>query len=293
MRKFYKAFPFFEIEELIEYFTFFGGLEDLVELDAFAGLEANISSQLLNRFDEVSYHLSPAYLLDDPYRKFLISVARGDGKMLNVFRRARLSESSGGQIVNELIKDGIIRLEESRETPMRREKGRDIPKEFRGYRIQSKIRFLQPFGRFWFGFVEPHRREIEGGDSGRFWENFHKHKERAQSLIFEQLSNELLVDMYASKDPIISYGGWWDKASEYDIFAITKSGKVILGECKYKGRKVTRAELTKLMDKASKSGINADLFALFSRNGFSFELHSMGDTSLILKDINDFRDLLY
>jgi len=91
---------------------------------------------------------------------------------------------------------------------------------------------------------------------------------------------------------VISYGSWWDRSNEYDLFAVTQSGKVILGECKYKGRKVTRAELTKLKDKAARSGIKADIFALFSRSGFSEELKNMDNDKLILKDINDFSYLL-
>ncbi len=292
MQKFYKAFPFLEIDELVEYFSFFGGVEKVVSLDAFAGVEANIQNQLLDRFDDASNSISPSYLLDEPYRRLLISVARGDGKILNIFRRARLSESAGGQMINELSEAGIVHIEDSRETRIKRTGGQKIPKELRRYRIQSKVRFSLPFHRFWFGFFEPFRRDLSRGDDGSFWENFNKHKERAQSLIFEQLSNDLLIHLYSQDDPIISSGSWWNRDSEYDIMACTESGTVILGECKYKGRKITKAELTKLKDKAHNAGIRVDRYALFSRNGFSKELYGMEGSELLLKNIDDYQLLL-
>jgi AAA+ ATPase superfamily predicted ATPase len=292
LQTFYKTFPFLEIDALVEYFSFFGGVEEHIGIDAFAGLEANIQDQLLDKFEEISSYLTPSYLLEEPYRKLLISIARGDGKMFNVFRRARLNESAGGQMINELAEIGIVRVEESREPPLVRVAGQEIPKELRGYRIQSKVRFVLPFHRFWFGFIEPYRHNLERGDDGQFWDNFRQHKDRAQSLIFEQLSNDLLVDMFFGSDPIISYGSWWDRKSEYDLLALSASGKVILGECKYKGRKITKAELTKLKDKADNTGIKVDRYVLFSRNGFSGELYGMEDENLMLKDISDYKTLL-
>ena len=291
-RAFHRAFPYLEIDPLIEYFSFFGGMEDRVVLDPFGGLEENIETQILAPFDEALTWIAPSYLMDDPYRKLLIAVARGDGKLLNIFRRAGLSETVGGSLLHELESLGILRIEVSREPPIRKHKHQPLPKELRGYRIQSKARFVRPFHRFWFGFVAPYARELEQGERRRFWDNYRLHRDRALSLIFEHLSNALIEQIFAPTDPIISYGSWWDRTSEYDLLAITEGGRVLLGECKYKGRKITKGELTKLQEKAAQTGLRVDTFVLFSRNGFSKELVGMAGEGLMLFGIEDFEGLV-
>jgi len=291
LQAFHRAFPYLEIDPLIEYFSFFGGVEDRVKLDLFGGLEANIQDQILDRFALASAWITPSYLLDDPYRKLLTAVARGDGKLLNIFRRAGLSETVGGQLLNELESLGILRIETSRESKSSRQHGQQLPKDVRRYRIQSKARFVRPFHRFWFGFAAPYGRELVEGKAQRFWENYHRHRDRALSYVFEQLSNALLAHRLAPSDPILSQGSWWDRRSEYDLLAITRSGRVILGECKYTGRAVTKGELTKLQDKAAQTGIRVDTYALFSRSGFSKELEGMAGEGLLLFGIEAFGEL--
>ena len=291
-RRFYQTFSYLEIHALIEYFALFGGKEDALNLDLFEGMESNIQRTIVDQFLETRAWVSPSYLLEDPYRTLLVAVARGDGKLSNIFRRAGLSEAVGGQLLNELESLGILYIESSRESKPSRKYGQKLPRDMRRYRIQSKARFVRPFHRFWFGFVAPYASELEKGKSGRFWENYRRHRDRAFSYVFEQLSNALLAQRYAMHDPILSLGSWWDRRSEYDVLAITRSGRMILGECKYTGRAVTKKELTKLQDKATQSGIRIDTWALFSRNGFSKELEGMAGKDLLLFGIEAFGELI-
>jgi UDP-N-acetylglucosamine enolpyruvyl transferase len=87
-------------------------------------------------------------------------------------------------------------------------------------------------------------------------------------------------------------GSYWDVNSEFDILAKTIEGKRVVGECKYKNRRVCKSELTKLKQKAEVSGLNADTYALFSKSGFSNELLNSGDRDLLLFELEDFRKLL-
>jgi hypothetical protein len=292
LKTFHRTFPFLEVDPLIEYFALFGGIEDRIEIDLFGGIEATIQEELLDRFTEAEDWITPSYLMDDPYRQFLMAIARGDGKLLNIFRRAKLSEAVGGQILQELEAQGILRIESSREPPLRRRYNEQLPRALRGYRIQSKVRFVLPFHRFWFGFIAPYDQELVRGRNERFWEHFRQHRDRALSLVFEQLSNALFAHLQAEDDPVVSSGSWWDRGSEYDLLAITRSGRMILGECKYKGRKVSKGELTKLKEKARNTGLAVDTFALFSRNGFSKELREVAGEGLLLFSIEDFEALI-
>ncbi len=291
--RFHRRFPYLPMPSLLEYFAIFGGVEEGIRFDFFEDLEQSVERIFALEFEQSSLWVEPAYLNEDPYRSLLTAVARGDGKMHGVFRRARLGENVGGAILDEMVRRKVLRLEESREAPLRPHPGRPIRKELRRYRIQGKIRFRRPFDRFWFGFVEPFRRELERGESESFMENYRQHRERAFSLVFEQLSNDLLELEFARRgDPLLSKGSYWDRYSEFDLLAHTQTGHLVLGECKYTGRPVSAGELKKLREKAETSGIRADLFALFSRSGFSRELHQRKERDLMLFELKDFEVLL-
>ncbi len=222
-----------------------------------------------------------------------MAIARGDGKLLNIFRRARVGESVGMSILQELTELSIIEIEKSRERPLKSHPKLKLKRHLRSYRIQSKARFKKPFLRFWFGFIEPYKKELIVKNSDRFWDNYYKHRDRCVSLVFEQLSNELIELLYEqSKNPLITKGSFWDRHSEFDLLAITKDRKLLLGECKYKGRKVCKNELTKLKEKAIQSNIRVDRYLLFSLSGFSNELIQNGDGDLTLFDSKDFEKLL-
>lgn len=208
-----------------------------------------------------------------------MAVARGDGKIYSSIKKARLKESLGENIIEDLTKLGIIRLEESKELESN---------SLKKYRIQSKLRFEKPFLRFWFGFVEPFREDLEAGIHTNFIEYFKAHYERLRSLVFEQLCEEFLVDYYAGRGiNIVFSGSYWDKDNEFDIVAIMHSKEIILAECKYKDRKVCKNELTKLKLKASQSNLIAKHWVLFSKQGFSVELKNSKDKDLLLFDLQD------
>ena len=251
-----------------------------------------VESNFVDNFSKFQTLVSPSYLLETPYREVLVAVARGDGKLYSVLRKAKLSESTGERIVDELVSLDILKVEYSRESPLRNHPKHKLPKEQRAYRIQDKLRFTQPFMRFWFGFVTYFRKELALGGGEKFLENFEQHYERLRSLVYEQLCDDLLLKYYEDKEPIISSGSYWNVYSEFDILAVTKSKKIILGECKYKDRTVCKNELTKLKQKAAESDIKVDVYALFSKSGFSKELLGMKDDTLLLFDLNDLKVLL-
>ncbi len=240
--------------------------------------------KLLNRL------ISPYYLIEEPYRHLLIATARGDGRLSNIFRKARVGDRLGLRLLNELEEFGLIEFEESREAPLKKYPNQKLEKSLRSYRIEAKIRFKKPFHRFWFGFVEPYHKDLVKGKSRRFFENFEQHFSRLNSFVFEQLSQELL-DVYYNNQLTIN-GNYWDIHSEFDIWAEHSNGKTILGECKYTNRHVCKSELSKLKQKAEKSALDVDIFALFSKSGFSNELKNSKDKNLLLFELEDFSKLI-
>lgn len=269
-----------------------GGIGDTLELDYFDDVFSMVQSNFVDDFSNAQTYISPSYLLDTPYKELLIAVARGDGKFYSVLRKAKLSESAGEKIIEELVSLNVLQVEYTREAPLRVHPKHKLPRDQRAYRIQDKLRFVHPFMRFWFGFVAYYSKDLALGKGEKFLENFEKHYERLRSLVYEQLSNDVLLMHYQGKEEIISSGTYWNIYSEFDILALTKSKKIILGECKYKDRTVCKNELTKLKQKAAESGIKVDVYALFSKSGFSKELLGMKSENLLLFDLNDLKILL-
>ncbi len=280
------------LEEVVEYFSILGGLSENLELDYFDDVFTMVKTQFIEYFSISGTLVRPSYLLETPYREVLEAVAHGDGKLYSVLRKAKLSESIGQELIDELVSLNILKIEYSREAPLKVHPKHKLPRDQRAYRIQDKLRFVQPFMRFWFGFVNYYSKELALGKGERFLENFEKHYERLRSLVYEQLCNDLLLEYYAGKEEILSSGSYWNIYSEFDILAVTKNKKIILGECKYKDRTVCKNELTKLKQKAAESGIKVDVYVLFSKSGFSKELLSMKNETLLLFDLDDLKVLL-
>ena len=280
------------LEDAVEYFSILGGIGKDIELDYFEDVFTMVESNFVKDFSKFQALVSPSYLLDTPYCELLVAVARGDGKLHSALRKAKLSESAGEKIVDELIALKILKIEYSRESPLRMHPKNKLPKDQRAYRIQDKLRFVQPFMRFWFGFVMYYGEDLAEGKGTKFLENFEKHYERLRSLVYEQLSNDLLLEYYKEKEEIVSSGSYWNIYSEFDILAVTKNKKLILGECKYKDRTVCKKELTKLKQKAAESGIKVDVYALFSKSGFSKELVNIKSEQLLLFDLDDLKVLI-
>ena len=289
---FYQRFSYLELEQMVEYFSILGGLDEAIELDYFDDIFSMLESQFVQNFAKYEAYISPSYILESPYKELLMAIARGDGKYYSVLRKAKLSESVGDTMIETLVSLNILTIEYSRESPLRVHPKHKLKKEQRSYRIQDKLRFRHPFMRFWFGFVSYYTEELRLGKGENFLQHFKEHYERLRSLVYEQLSNALLLHYYEDKEVILSSGSYWDIHSEFDILAITKSKKMILGECKYKERIVCKNELNKLQLKAIKSGIAVDSYALFSKSGFSKELWGMQDAGLLLFDLAALKKLL-
>ena len=278
------------MEQAIELFAVFGGVGETLELDFFDDLDSIIRFNFVEQYRLLNEQISPSYLIEEPYRWLLVAIARGDGRLSNVFRKARIGETLGLRLLNELVNLDIIEFEDSREPALKQYPNQKIEKSLRNYKIEPKIRFKKPFHRFWFGFVEPYHKELNSGNSVRFYENFNQHFVRLHSFVFEQLSQELL-NLHFDNQLVIN-GNYWDKHSEFDIWATHKDGRNILGECKYTNRRVCKSELGKLRQKAETSELKADVFALFSKNGFSNELKNCTARDLLLFELDDFWKLL-
>ena len=290
LNNFHKHYPYILYNDLIDWFSIFGGLEDNLDLNLISSIDEAIV-ELIDKIDIDSTF--PFFIFDEPFRKFLIAIAKSDGKMNSIFNKIGVGESLGEELVKELIDSKIIYLFDSRESPIKLYPKQLIKKELRDYVIQPKLYFTKPFYRFWFGFVEPNRDKLGFINKTSVLQSFKKYGYRLSSLVFEQLSIELLK--IKAKELNINLnicGSYWDRFSEFDIYCNSFEGINIVGECKYTNRKVTKAELVKLESKIEQSALKADYIVLFSKSGYSYELQKQKSNKLLMFSLEDFRELL-
>lgn len=218
------------------------------------------------------------------YHSVLTGIAVGDGKTHTAYKRANISKEVGDKAVEELCDLGIIRLDKSKKvfTSWAEEDGE---------KVSNKLYFTSPFLRFWFAFISPLFKGIKEGNYAEIREKFKNRESEFTNLIFEQLSQEVLKTSF-KEDKIVECSSYWDNQTELEIYAKTKSGKIIAGSCKYTNAKIKKSELTKLQEKCKKAKIEADIFVIFSKQGFSSELKSLKGENLKLYTLKNFKQLV-
>ncbi len=262
-------------EQAIEYFAIFGGLD--ININMNAPLEILIEKLILNKYKYIRNDISYLTKGDDLYHSILTGLALGDRRTNSAFRRANIPFDQGIDIVDDLCKLKVLRLEKSLQSLS------EIEDQ---YTVSEKLLFTSPFVRFWFSCISPIFKGIRDGDYKEFFISFQNRKEQLVSLVFEQLSHELVkVNIKNGKIPqlkgqtIVKLGRYWDDNIDIDLLVETKNGKVIAGACKYTNSKVNKSILTNLKEKCKKAKIDVDIFVLFSKKGYSSELKSLkGDT---------------
>jgi hypothetical protein len=279
---FYKEHPSKNFEDLVEKFAIFGGV-GWGDIDTSKPSYELIEKLILKDYNYIRNDVSDITGGAPLYHALLSAIAMGDGKTHASYKRAKLEKEVGDKAVAELVERGIIRVQKPK-------------KEFTSWsddeKIDNKLYFTTHFLRFWFAFVSPLFKGIRDGDFTEVKKRWQNREAEFTNLIFTQLSHELLQDVFAKEDPIVEISSYWDKEAEFDIFAKTKSGKIILGSTKYTNAKIKKSELSRLQELAQKANIDADIFVIVSKKGFSSELKALKGKNLRLFTIKNFSKLV-
>ena len=251
--------------------------------DVFEAIRAEILNDYKNLmarfyFDEDS---------DEAIKMALIKLARSDRKKFSVNKI--LPQSMINRVYAKLFSKDFLVLEKSQEKPRVKNKRQILKKSERAYKIEDKIHFNSHFSRFWFRFIEPNLSLLKEGRSEEILELIRREFDEYASLGFELLSGELMAKKLGFDGILLS--SFWSKNIELDmLFSI--NGKIIVGEAKYKERKICKNVLNLVLHKCERLGIKPDIVALFSKSGFSNELLGLKDERLRLYEIKDYEELL-
>ncbi len=251
------------MEIAVEYFTVFGGLD--VTLNMEESLDKLIQKHILKEYKFLRNDVAKFTDGNEKYHRLLSAAALGDRRTNSSFKRAGFSFDDGMDLVEELRDSGFIKLERCSE---------DVY-------VSDKITFTAPFLRFWFAFISPIFKSIRDKDYKEFFEVYNNRKAEFTDLVFSQLCHEFIKESF-TEDKIYNIGRYWDDNIEIDLVAKTKSGKKIVGTIKYRDKKVSKGELSKLRENAKQAQIDPSIYVIFAKKGFSGELKSLKSENILL-----------
>jgi len=267
-----------DMEQAIKYFCVFGGTS--WDVDMSQSLEDLIETKILNNYKYIHSDITKITQSNKHAHALLSGIATGDSRLHSALKKARISRADGEYALEDLFERGLLEDEYSL--------GASSDEEDH---IDEKLNFTTPFMRFWFSFVSPYFKGIKDGDYKEAKASFANRQQEFFELIFLKLSIEVIKKGF-KEDPIEEAGSYWDRDTELDILASTKSGKIITGICKNSNSKAKKTELTKLKEKCEKANLKSDINVIISKSGFSNELKSLKGANLKLFTLKHFNTLI-
>lgn len=223
--------------------------------------------------------------LDDFSLKALSILCKNDRKKYSINKSIPHFKALG--LINKLIEKDILLLEKSQEKPLKKNKREKLKKELRRYNIQDKIVFKNQALRFFFYFIYPNKDLIHQKKYQDLLNLIALKLENYQSFCFEILAKEFL----AKKIKVEKVFSFWNYYCEIDIY-YNDNNYCVLGEVKFKERKICKNVLNDLKFKAKKLNLKPNLYVLFSKSGFSKELLLKREQNLLLYTLKDFDFLI-
>ncbi|WP_152822348.1 DUF234 domain-containing protein [Campylobacter subantarcticus] len=244
-------------------------------------LYENISNVFINHAFDILSQLN----LDENSLKALSVLSKNDRKRYSINKSIPHFQALG--LINKLLEKNILILEKSQEKPIVKNKRQKIKKELYSYSIQDKVVFKNQGLRFFFYFIYPNLNLIAMKKYNELIEIIQENLEKYQCFTFELLCKEFLT----KKLKVEQVYSFWNYYCEIDLY-YKKENFCVLGEVKFKERKVCKNILNILKNKAKQLQIQPNLYVLFSKSGFSKEFVLNKEYNLLLYTLEDFQFLI-
>ncbi|EAK1249625.1 MULTISPECIES: DUF234 domain-containing protein [Campylobacter] len=266
-----------ELESIFDFYSIF----DEFEFD----LKLSLYENILNVFILKAFDILASLNLDENALKALSVLSKNDRKCYSINKSIPHFQALG--LINKLLEKNILILEKSQEKPIIKNKRQKVKKELRSYNIQDKVVFKNQGLRFFFYFIYPKLNLIAMKKYNELIELIQENLEKYQSFTFELLCKEFL----AKKLKVDQVYSFWNYYHEIDLY-YHENNFCVLGEVKFKERKICKNVLNILKSKAKQLQIQPNLYVLFSKSGFSKELILNKEHNLLLYTLEDFQFLI-
>jgi AAA+ ATPase superfamily predicted ATPase len=287
---FWHAKEFFPSKDTSEFMYMFGMLGGtpayLLQFDPAADFWSNIRDRMLA--PEAYLFSEPEFILREELREprnyfaILRAISMGKTRSSEIINETGFEKNIVGKYLSVLTDLKIIR--------------REVPITEKSFEKSKKGVYAMDdnFFRFWFSFVFPNKSFIEERELDYLIEN----KIKPRLDIFTSRPFEDVCRSYVKKGLLDGLkfnqvGRWWTKDSEIDIVGLNEDDNAILfGEVKWSVNEVGVDILDDLNRKADSvewgRGKRKNIFALFSRSGFTKELKQIAaKEGILLRSLED------
>jgi hypothetical protein len=267
-------FPRYSPDDLVNAYAVLGGTPAyLRQFDDQYSLLDNIRDRILTSqtylYDEPRFLLLQEVREPRSYFAILEAMARGNTRPNEIAQAAGLGGGPAAMPYVKMLMD--LRLVERRVPATQRH-----PHKSR----KGIYRISDPFFRFWFRFVYPHRSALEEGRTDQVLEQqvVPRLGEFAADT-FEEICRRHVWRLGLPFTPE-RVGAWWSPKGEIDVVAISDEEQAVLvGECKWRTKPVGVNILERLRAKAQllqrEGPWDRVHYALFSRAGFTEALQEV------------------
>jgi hypothetical protein len=283
MRRFFPGAP---VVRCVEFHSILGGVPHYLEkFSGEKGAVENAEREILSRsghlYEEIDFLLREELREPDVYKAILEAIGAGNGKAKDIAQVSRVPVHDIDKYLKVLMRLGIV----AKSTPVT-----EGPRSKR-----SRYTLSDPLFGFWFTFCEPHRSELEMGETRKCRESVEGQLPAFVGRSFEPLCREFIGARFPGRWPAL--GPWWGARRvggkrievELDIVGLNdETHEALFGECKWSDRVDAGAVLADLERKAAsvewgRSG-RKETFAVFAR---SFRRRPANSDALLfdLKDI--------
>jgi hypothetical protein len=263
-----RFFPGAPAERCVEFYSVLGGVPHYLEkFSAERGTLDNIDREVLSRsgrlYEEIDFLLMEELREPDAYKAILEAIGSGRGKAIEIAQLARIPAQDIDKYLKVLTRLGIV--------------ARDQPVTERPKSKRSRYFIADPLFRLWFTFCEPHKSELELGETASCRQMIERQFPAFVGRAFEPLCREYISSHFPGRWPQI--GRWWGANREngkrveveIDIVGLNdRTNEALFGECKWSDGVDGKALLADLRENAARvewrNGARTETFALFARS---------------------------
>ena len=261
------------LDRSLELYALLGGMPGyLSRFDAAADVETNLVRHVLTPgsflFREVDFLLREELREPRHYLAVLRAIGQGKRKFGDIANETGLDKHSLTRYLRVLER---LQLTE-----------RDVPvTEPRPERSKRSLyRIVDPFVELWFQLVYPFVSDLELGVTEPSLDRYRTIRPQLLGYAYERLARERIRRASLPFRPE-RIGRWWDGSAEVDVVALSKAANsVLFAEAKWSRRAVGVDIYRDLVARAQRVAWGRDgrreLFALFSRSGFTAEMRRLG-----------------
>lgn len=265
--------PRYSSAQLVETYSIIGGVPKYLEMwddrrTVFNNIENIILSPVTIFRQEAIFLIQDEISEPRTYLAILEAIGRGTRTPLMISKQTGIALNHIGKYLHTLLELGFIRRIISLDA-----------KDYSNTRL-SRYEIKDAYLKFYFNYIYPNLELLEQKRTSRLMQIIKdQHDAFVGKTGFEELARRIVTSL--GDNGQLSFvpdyiGRIWNKQIEIDVVAINKkSNNILLGECKWTGRKVTDAVLDNLVRKSkllTKINHYKMHYVLFAKCGFTANL---------------------